>query len=117
MISKYKGAYYKAATGRFQAVISIKGKNKHLGYFDTDKEASDAFQEAKQQKTTNMVLNEDLVRLAKIYINKEDKINLAQLTGIKMSGVYNAIRGGRNLNPEHYDVFQSYILKKSNHAK
>lgn len=44
--SGYKGVSLYARLGKYRAQISIKGKNKDLGLFDTPEEASSAYQEA-----------------------------------------------------------------------
>lgn len=54
--SGYRGVSYKATTDRYAALIRIKGKLKHLGYFATAKEAGqayiDAWNTAHPNKTT-----------------------------------------------------------------
>jgi hypothetical protein len=44
--SKYRGVSLRKSTQKYQAQIRIKGKSKHLGYFNTQLEASKAYQNA-----------------------------------------------------------------------
>ena len=39
----FKGASYHKASGKYQVRIMVNGKRKHLGYFDTEEEAHDAY--------------------------------------------------------------------------
>ena len=62
-----------------------------------------------------MKLNDNLIELAKQHITKVDKIRLYDLTSLdKMSSIVNALYGKRHLEPKDYDIFQKYILNKSN---
>ena len=46
--SGVKGVTFVRKTGRFRAVITVNGKQNHLGYFNTAEEASDAYRSAAQ---------------------------------------------------------------------
>lgn len=63
-----------------------------------------------------MYLNQELIDCASEYLQKKDRIALHKKTGIKMSGVYTALRGKRQLTQSEVDEFQKVILeaKKSN---
>ncbi len=56
-----------------------------------------------------MRLDLELQELARKHLTKKDRIRLHELTGIRMSGVYNACRGVRELTPIEYDTFVDYI--------
>lgn len=47
--SKYTGVYWYKRDKTWRSVISINGKNKYLGYFDNELEASEAYQELLKQ--------------------------------------------------------------------
>jgi hypothetical protein len=38
--SKYEGVFFKKATNKWQAQISVDGKNRHIGYYDDEEEAA-----------------------------------------------------------------------------
>lgn len=64
-----------------------------------------------------MILNEELQRLAKNHFDKDDRVALHHITGIPISGVYNALNGRRNLTPAQYDRFSKYIIAKAKNEK
>ncbi|QTJ24241.1 putative homing endonuclease [Enterobacter phage PF-CE2] len=43
---KSKGVDYRASRGKYRAQIKIDGKQKHIGYYDTEEQASIAYEEA-----------------------------------------------------------------------
>ena len=45
-VSKYKGVYWKKREGRWAACIKSEGKKKHLGYFESEREAAKAYDRA-----------------------------------------------------------------------
>lgn len=45
--SIWAGYSYNKDSGRYRASIKVEGKRIHLGYFDTEKEASEAYQKAR----------------------------------------------------------------------
>jgi len=60
-----------------------------------------------------MKLSESLQKTAKEALTKEDRIALSEMTGIIISGIYNALRGERDLTPTQYDIIQKYLLNKA----
>lgn len=50
-----QGVKLKAKTGRFSASISIKGKDKHLGYFSTPAEAHEVYLSAKKALVLSVI--------------------------------------------------------------
>lgn len=59
--SRYKGVGYHVKYHRWQAVIRVDGKLTWLGYFDTEQEAADAYDEAAEEAYGNeAILNRDL---------------------------------------------------------
>jgi hypothetical protein len=53
--SKYKGVCWTKANEKWSASISIKNKKKHLGFFNTELEASEAYQNAVNQININIL--------------------------------------------------------------
>lgn len=47
--SKYKGVYFNKPSNKWQAQIPINGKQKHIGYFNTELEAHKAYIQAEEQ--------------------------------------------------------------------
>lgn len=44
--SEYRGVHYDTRAEKWKSVIKIKGKRKHLGFYSTELEASEAYQKA-----------------------------------------------------------------------
>jgi hypothetical protein len=56
--SKYRGVSWHKRWGKWSAVISVKGRKKHLGYYRDEKEAAEAFDRAaKKYRGEFAVLN------------------------------------------------------------
>jgi hypothetical protein len=47
--SKAVGVSWYAKTGKWRAAIKVDGKSQHIGYFDTEQQAIDAYQERKAE--------------------------------------------------------------------
>lgn len=48
-ISRYKGVYWNKNAGRWAACIKRRGKKRHLGYFDDERSAARAYDEAAEK--------------------------------------------------------------------
>jgi hypothetical protein len=61
-----------------------------------------------------MKLNNQLVELARINLDRSDRVRIRDIAGFeKMSSVYLALRGKRNVSKFQYDLIQKYITSKS----
>lgn len=66
------------------------------------------------KKSKKMKLNNKLIELARINLDRSDREKLQSISGLdKMSSVYAVLQGKRKVNQFQYDVFQKYILAKS----
>jgi len=64
--------YYKQSSGRYQAMISVNGKNMSLGTYDTPEEASKVYKEARAEQALKWQLR--MHKEWKRYLNSDDKL-------------------------------------------
>lgn len=55
MVGKSKGYSYHKATGKYSSFISINGKNNHIGYFDDEISAREAYVQAKISRIMSLI--------------------------------------------------------------
>lgn len=55
-----KGCYFNKATNKWKSQININGKDKHIGYYDTEEEAHEAYLAEKRIHHPYFVENEEL---------------------------------------------------------
>jgi hypothetical protein len=58
-----------------------------------------------------MMLNEELITIARELLTKEDRIILADRLNVHISSIYPILRGIRKVNKSQYDMLQKYIVE------